>query len=171
MAATPSTMLPLGTAAPDFTLPDTVSGKPVRLAEISRGKKATVVMFLCNHCPFVKHVRAQIAQLARDYAAKGVVFVGVSSINIQSRPADAPDLMTAEAREAGIARGLSKLFPHHGQNDCRLYDQLAHGAALPSVPVLLLPVLPPVALLAWFQGEALARWVALFDARGPPVSR
>ncbi|MFN7021348.1 MAG: thioredoxin family protein [Phycisphaerales bacterium] len=101
MAATPSTMLPLGTPAPDFTLTDTRTGQPVRLNDLRKGKKAAVVMFLCNHCPFVKHVRAELAALARDYASKGVAFVGISSNSVETHPADSPDLMKREALEAG----------------------------------------------------------------------
>ena len=71
MARTPSNMLPLGTKAPNFTLPDTVSGKTVSLDEL-KSDKATVIMFICNHCPFVKHVDEAIVSLAKDYQAKGV---------------------------------------------------------------------------------------------------
>jgi hypothetical protein len=67
--------------------------------------------------------------------------------------------------------GLAKLFGDHSDADCRLYDQLSHGAGMPGVPMLVLPVLLPSATFAWLQGEALARWVALFDARGPPSAR
>jgi hypothetical protein len=67
--------------------------------------------------------------------------------------------------------GLAKLFGDHSDADCRLYDQLSDGAGVPGVPILLLPVLLPSATFAWLQGEALARWVALFDARGPPSAR
>lgn len=94
-------MLPLGTPAPDFTLPDTLTGSPVRLDDLRAGKRATVVMFLCNHCPFVKHVRAELAALARDYANRAVAFVGVSSNSVESHPADSPELMKREAAEAG----------------------------------------------------------------------
>ena len=103
MAATPSTMLALGTVAPDFVLPDTQTGTSVRLSEHRRGKSATVVMFLCNHCPFVKHVRAEVAKLGRDYSGKGVAVVGVSSNNVESHPADSPELMAKEAAEAGYS--------------------------------------------------------------------
>lgn len=94
-------MLPLGTPAPDFTLPDTVSGAPVRFAELRRGKKTALVMFLCNHCPFVKHVRTELARLGREYQGKGVAVVAVSSNDIEKYPADGPDLMKREAADAG----------------------------------------------------------------------
>ncbi len=68
--------------------------------------------------------------------------------------------------------GLHTLFAgHQSDADCRLYDQLAHGSAMPCVPFVALPVFLPAATFAWFEGEVLARWVALFDARGPPLSR
>ena len=69
------------------------------------------------------------------------------------------------------AHGLGSLFGEHTDAECRLYDQLGDGSATPSVPLVVLPVLLPSATFAWLQGEALARWVALFDARGPPSSR
>ncbi|MCC7389382.1 MAG: thioredoxin family protein [Phycisphaerales bacterium] len=99
MAATPSTMLPLGTRAPDFTLADAVSGRTVDRGSFA--DRPLLVMFLCNHCPFVKHTRAQLAALAREYQAKGVAVVAISSNDAQQYPADGPDLMQAEAREAG----------------------------------------------------------------------
>lgn len=78
----------------------------------------------------------------------------------------------AQGHDAAHApHGLAKLFGVHSDADCRLYDQLSHGAGLPGVPVVVLPVLPPAASFAVLQGEALARWVALFDARGPPPAR
>lgn len=101
MAATASTMLPLGTSMPGFMLNDAVSGKLMRSSDLAKGKKAMVVMFICNHCPYVKHVRAQLAQLARDFASKGVGFVAISSNDIDAYPDDAPALMKAEAAEAG----------------------------------------------------------------------
>src|SRR5260370_40971102 len=75
MAMTPSTMLPLGTVAPDFKLPDT-NGKTISLPDF-RGKPV-LVMFICNHCPFVKHVRAELAKLGRDYQPRGVGIIAVS---------------------------------------------------------------------------------------------
>ncbi len=101
MAYTESTMLPLGTKAPDFTLPDTVSGKMVSLKELSKGKKATVVMFLCNHCPYVIHVNPEIVRLANDYIPKGVAFVGISSNDVEQYPDDAPDKMKEVAQRLG----------------------------------------------------------------------
>jgi peroxiredoxin len=99
MAATPSTMVPLGTAAPDFRLPDT-EGKEVSLADFAKSK-VLLVAFICNHCPFVKHIRGQLAQLARDYQAKGAAVVAINSNDIAMHPDDAPAKMVEEKRAAG----------------------------------------------------------------------
>lgn len=98
MARTESNMLPLGTKAPDFELPDTVSGKKLKLSDVY-GDKATVVMFICNHCPFVKHINKGIAKLARDYAGQEVGFVAISSNDVENYPDDAPDKMKINAEE------------------------------------------------------------------------
>ncbi len=100
MAATPSTMLPLGTIAPRFKLPDTVSGKELSYDDI-KGKKATVVMFICNHCPYVKHVNDELVRLARDYMDKGIGFVAISANDITRYPDDAPDKMKETALKLG----------------------------------------------------------------------
>ncbi|HWQ90545.1 MAG TPA: thioredoxin family protein [Clostridia bacterium] len=99
MVAVNSTMLPLGTPAPDFRLPDT-TGKVVSLADV-KGAAALVVVFMCNHCPYVKHVRGGLAQLARDYALRGVAVVGINSNDAASYPADSPQKMAEEAKAAG----------------------------------------------------------------------
>jgi peroxiredoxin len=100
MAETPSNMIPLGTPAPDFALPDVVSGKTISLQDV-RSEKATVVMFICNHCPFVKHVQQGIVELANDYQPKGVSFVAISANDAGQYPQDAPDKMKAVAEEQG----------------------------------------------------------------------
>jgi peroxiredoxin len=100
MAFTESTMLPLGTVAPDFSLPDTVSGDTISLAEVA-SEKATVIMFLCNHCPYVVHVNPEIVRLVRDYAALGVSFVGISSNDVEKYPQDGPEEMRRHALEQG----------------------------------------------------------------------
>jgi thiol-disulfide isomerase/thioredoxin len=92
-------MVPLGTPMPEFALPDTVSGRLVRSSEFA-GTSGLVVMFICNHCPFVKHVRAQLAALGRDYAGR-MPIVAISSNDVAAHPEDAPDLMKVEALEAG----------------------------------------------------------------------
>jgi thiol-disulfide isomerase/thioredoxin len=96
MALTPSNMLALGTKAPDFLLPDTVSDKKFTLQDFSTAT-ATVVMFLCNHCPYVIHVLPEIKKMSDDYAQKGIKFVAISSNDIAAQPDDAPDKMKALA--------------------------------------------------------------------------
>lgn len=101
MALTPSTMLPLGTAAPPFTLPDVVSGQVISLATFA-DKKALLVMFICVHCPFVKHVQQQLAQLGQDYAKQSLGIVGISANDIENYPADAPDRLKDMAKQLGF---------------------------------------------------------------------
>lgn len=100
MSRTPSNMLPLGTLAPDFKLLDTVSGQMLSLHEL-KTHKATVIMFICNHCPFVKHVDEGIVALAKDYQAKGVSFIAISSNDVENYPQDSPELMKVEAEKVG----------------------------------------------------------------------
>ena len=99
MALTPSTMLPLGTKAPAFKLRN-VDGQMVSLDDF-KSAPALLVIFMCNHCPYVKHVAAGLAQLARDYQAKGVAVVGISSNNPATHPADSPEQMVHEAENRG----------------------------------------------------------------------
>lgn len=99
MVRTPSTMLPLGTQAPDFELPN-VDGRVVTLADVA-GPRGTAVMFICNHCPFVKHVADQLAQLGRESMSRGVGFVAISSNDVSTHPADSPEQMVREAEERG----------------------------------------------------------------------
>lgn len=105
MPKTPSTMLPLGTPSPDFLLPD-VSRSGAAPSLVTRDGIASgrplLVMFLCNHCPFVKHVRHEIASLARDFAGR-VGIVAISSNDVKTHPDDAPDKMALEAASAGYA--------------------------------------------------------------------
>jgi peroxiredoxin len=101
MARTPSTMLALGTQAPDFRLPDT-DGRTVGLSDLA-GKKALVVMFICNHCPFVKHVQAELARLGRECDGKGVGVVAISSNDVGQYPDDGPAAMKEEKARAGYA--------------------------------------------------------------------
>lgn len=101
MAQTPSNMLPLGTLAPSFALPDAISGKIMRLAEL-QSERATVIMFICNHCPYVKHVQHELVRLANDYQSRGVAFIAISSNDIAAYPEDAPEHMQTFAREAGF---------------------------------------------------------------------
>ncbi len=108
MALTPSTMLPLGTTAPDFNLPDT-QGHDTALADFSAAP-ALLVAFICNHCPYVKHLRAGLAQLARDYQPRGAAIVAISSNDVANYPEDGPAKMKEEASSAGYT------FPY-------LYDE------------------------------------------------
>jgi peroxiredoxin len=108
MVAVNSTMLPLGTKAPDFELPDT-NGKMVSPADFKTAS-ALLVIFMCNHCPYVKHIRAGLAQLARDYMSRGVAIVGISSNDVDNYPQDSPKKMAEEAKSAGY------VFPY-------LYDE------------------------------------------------
>jgi peroxiredoxin len=99
MVRTPSTMLPLGTMAPDFSLPN-VDGRTVSLAD-AVGPKGTVVMFICNHCPFVKHVADQLAAVGRDVMPLGIGVVAISSNDVSTHPADSPEQMVHEAEDRG----------------------------------------------------------------------
>jgi len=119
MARTPSTMTPLGTRAPHFALPDP-AGRVHRLDDLSQAP-ALLVMFICNHCPFVKHLRQGLADFGREYQARGMAVLAISSNDVERYPQDGPEAMAAEAREAGYT------FPY-------LFDETqevakAYGAA------------------------------------------
>lgn len=102
MALTPSIMRELGTAAPPFLLPDVVTGKRVSL-DGYKAKKALLVMFICRHCPYVQHIKLELAKLGRDYASKDIGIVGISSNDAADYPDDAPASLAAFAREIGLA--------------------------------------------------------------------
>jgi peroxiredoxin len=122
MVATASNMLALGTTAPPFSLPDT-DGRKVSLAD-AQGAKAHLVMFICNHCPFVKHVRPELARLGRDYRDKGVAIFAISSNDVEAYPDDSPANMKKEKEHAGY------LFPYlfdETQETARAY----HAACTP----------------------------------------
>ena len=108
MARTPSTMLELGTEAPSFSLPDT-EGRTVSIHDY-RESPGLLVAFLCNHCPFVKHIRDEFSAFAREYQAKGLTVVAINSNDADRYPADSPEKMAVEAKEAGY------VFPY-------LYDE------------------------------------------------
>jgi Peroxiredoxin len=119
MAYTESNMLPLGTKAPDFELPNPASGAAVSLREIADGAQATVVMFLCNHCPYVLYVNPEIVRVVGEYAPKGVAFVGINSNDAEAFPEDAPEKMPAHAASVGYS------FPYlfdETQEVARAYD-------------------------------------------------
>ncbi len=99
MARTPSKMIPLGTDLPEFQLPDTVTGR-VFSSEKLKGS-VTVVMFICNHCPYVKFVNDELVRLAREYMERGVEFVGISSNDVVNYPEDSPGKMKQTAQELG----------------------------------------------------------------------
>ncbi|HET8804502.1 MAG TPA: thioredoxin family protein [Aequorivita sp.] len=98
MAATESKMIPLGTRAPEFQLLDSVTKNLYSLQNV-RGEKGTVVMFICNHCPFVKHVVDEIVRISNDYRVLGFGFVAISSNDVEKYPEDHPDLMWKFARK------------------------------------------------------------------------
>jgi thiol-disulfide isomerase/thioredoxin len=93
-------MLKLGTTAPDFTLPDAISGDTKSLQQL-KSNKATVVMFICNHCPFVKHVNEQLVKLAKDYQPKSISFVAINSNDVENYPEDSPEKMKQYAARLG----------------------------------------------------------------------
>lgn len=106
MAQTPSTMLPLGTAAPDFALPD-VHGKIVTLTDFAKNK-ALLVAFICNHCPYVKHIQQKFVTVAAHYQAKGIGVVAINSNDAEKYPDDSPEKMREEAQQLNY--GFSYLF-------------------------------------------------------------
>ena len=108
MARTPSTMLPLGTPAPDFSLVN-VDGQTVSLGDLADAP-ALLAIFMCNHCPYVIHIADQLSEFAREYMAQGVAIVGINSNDVANYPADSPEQMVAEAEKRGYA------FPY-------LYDE------------------------------------------------
>jgi peroxiredoxin len=89
MSLTPSTMLALGTPAPPFNLPDVVSGKNVALSD-SDSKKGLLIMFICQHCPYIQHIKSELAKLGRDYASKGIAIVAISANDADNYPDDSP---------------------------------------------------------------------------------
>lgn len=96
MALTPSNMLPLGTKAPEFELLNTIDQTQVSLTS-AKGIKGTLIMFISNHCPFVKHVNAELSKLTKEYGSKGINSIAISSNDIKNYPADAPDKMKQNA--------------------------------------------------------------------------
>ncbi|GAB1309768.1 thioredoxin family protein [Urechidicola sp. KH5] len=129
MARTPSNMLALGTKAPYFNLIDTVSNQYKNLDKI-KGKGGMVVLFICNHCPFVIHVNNTIVALANEYLAKGIGFVAISSNDVVNYPQDSPDLMKKTAQELGYpfpylydeTQEVAKAYDAACTPDCYLFD-------------------------------------------------
>jgi peroxiredoxin len=98
MALTPSNMLPLGTKAPDFTLNDTKDGHQKSLIHL-KGEVGTLILFICNHCPFVIHINKQLVQLANDYISKGINCIAISSNDVENYPQDGPKFMQQHAKD------------------------------------------------------------------------
>lgn len=118
MAYTESNMIPLGAQAPDFNLPDMLNGGNVSLQDIA-SDRATVVMFLCNHCPYVLYINPEIVRIVAEYQAQGVSFVGINSNDAENYPEDGPEKMGPHAREVGYT------FPYlydETQEIARAYD-------------------------------------------------
>jgi peroxiredoxin len=118
MALTESNMIDLGTKAPFFNLPDTISDTDINVDSI-KGTNATLVMFTCNHCPYVIHINDELVKLANDYAAKGVGFVAISSNDAVNYPQDGPEEMKQHAKECGYP------FPYlydENQEVAKAYD-------------------------------------------------
>jgi peroxiredoxin len=101
MVRTASTMLPLGTQAPAFHLPDVVSGQTITLDTFA-GKKALLVMFICQHCPFVKHIQTELAQIGKDYVSQEVGIVAISANDAIQYPDDSPSSLKAMAQQLGF---------------------------------------------------------------------
>src|SRR4029079_8570855 len=101
MAETPSTMIPLGTVAPPFQLLEPHTKKILSLKEL-QSELATVVLFICNHCPYVKHIQPKLLELAKNYQHKEVSFIAINSIDVETYPADSPENMSAEVQQKGF---------------------------------------------------------------------
>ena len=170
MVRTPSTMLPLGTVAPDFSLPN-VDGRILALADVA-GPKGTVVMFICNHCPFVKHVADELARLGRDCMSRGVGCVAISSNDVSTHPADSPEQMVREAEERGYpfpylydeTQDVAKAYHAACTPDFYLFDAAGklvyRGQLDPSRPGSGVPV----------TGQDLRRAIDGLLAAKPPVA-
>lgn len=118
MAFTESNMLPIGTKAPNFILPDTVSGLELSFDQC-KGLSGTLIMFLCNHCPYVIHVNAELVRIANDYLVKGIKCVAISSNDVEKYTDDSPDKMSI------VAKVLQYPFPYlydESQNVAKAYD-------------------------------------------------
>ncbi|MDX1900832.1 MAG: thioredoxin family protein [Gammaproteobacteria bacterium] len=102
MALTPSTMLPLGTKAPDFSLPDTISNQSISLKK-NHSNLATVIMFICNHCPYVKHIQHELVEVANRYQKKGIQFIAINSNDVVNYPEDSPANMKKMAEQLGFS--------------------------------------------------------------------
>lgn len=130
MAATQSQMKALNSSAPSFTLLNTVTGKLIGLQDL-KSDKATVILFICNHCPFVIHINEALVNLANEYQAKGVSFIAISSNDIEKYPADSPELMTKFAKNNNYSfpylydkdQSVAKAFGAECTPDLFVYNQ------------------------------------------------
>lgn len=130
MAATPSVMIPLGSVASGFTLPDTVSEKNRSLQEL-KGKQGTLIMFICNHCPYVKHLNNELVAIANTYQPKGVNVIAISSNDVAQYPDDGPEHMKDVARQLGYqfpylydeSQEVAKAYDAACTPDFYLYDK------------------------------------------------
>ncbi|WP_339665536.1 thioredoxin family protein [Maribacter arcticus] len=118
MSRTESNMLALGTIAPEFSLLDTVSQKTMNLHTLN-GEKGTVIMFICNHCPFVIHVNPEITRLSKDYQNRGIGFIAISSNDVENYPEDAPHYMRIKAKAENYT--FPYLYDEH-QEVAKKYD-------------------------------------------------
>ncbi|HSM59585.1 MAG TPA: thioredoxin family protein [Longimicrobiales bacterium] len=133
MVNTPSTMTPLGTRVPDFSLPEPATGRTVSRSDFA-GAPGLLVIFMCNHCPFVKHVANELARFGREYGQKGLAIVGISANDPATHPADGPAEMAKEVEKRGYtfpylfdeSQDVAKAFRAACTPDFFLYD--AHGA-------------------------------------------
>lgn len=151
MVKVPSTMTPLGTPAPDFSLPEPFTERTMSLADFAE-TPALLVVFLSNHCPFVKHIADALAAFGREYRAKGLAMVGINANDVTSHPADRPEMMIEEVRSRGYtfpylfdeSQEVAKAFNAACTPDFFLYDsgrKLAYrGQFDPSRPSLDLAV-------------------------------
>ena len=133
MVLTPSTMLALGTQAPDFQLPDVISGEMISL-ETFKIKKALLVMFICRHCPFIKHIQQHLAQLGQDYLETNLGIVAISANDAEKYPDDAPDRLKEIAEELGFSfpfcfdqsQAIAKAYSAACTPDFFLFDAQRH---------------------------------------------
>ena len=130
MVRVPSAMVPLGTAAPDFSLPEPVTGRMVSLADFA-GAPALLVVFLSNHCPFVKHIADELGRFGREYGAKGLAVVGICANDVAHYPDDSPEMMVEEVQRRGYtfpylfdeSQNVAKAFQAACTPDFVLYDR------------------------------------------------
>jgi len=130
MALTPSNMIALQSEAQNFKLPDAITERMMSLEEL-KAEKGTVLMFICNHCPYVKHVQPELVKLAEDYIPEGIQFVAISSNDVENYPEDSPELMKEEAKKWGYpfpylydeTQAVAKAYDAACTPDFYIYDK------------------------------------------------